>query len=80
MEGKQYVAQTPTVYGSSRYLLRESDYETMLHPYLKLLIDVVPVNPATVNEWTHGPYSGEFDGIYHNLLKILPCAITIYVI
>ena len=25
--------------------------------------DVVPVNPETVGEWTHPPYSGEFDGM-----------------
>ncbi|KAJ7597918.1 hypothetical protein C8J56DRAFT_921402, partial [Mycena floridula] len=24
--------------------------------------DVVPVHPGTVNEWTHPPYSGHFDG------------------
>ncbi|KAG5636676.1 hypothetical protein H0H81_007206 [Sphagnurus paluster] len=24
--------------------------------------DVVPVNPATADEWTHPPYSGHFDG------------------
>ena len=24
--------------------------------------DVVPVNPDTVDEWTHPPYSGYFDG------------------
>ncbi|KAI5480436.1 peptidase family M20/M25/M40 [Pseudohyphozyma bogoriensis] len=25
-------------------------------------VDVVPVNPATVDDWTHPPYSGFFDG------------------
>ncbi|KAG6910025.1 hypothetical protein DXG01_013749 [Tephrocybe rancida] len=35
--------------------------------YLKPLVlmahqDVVPVNPETVGEWTHPPYSGYFDG------------------
>ena len=36
-------------------------------PSLKPLLllahqDVVPVNPDTVDEWTHPPYSGYFDG------------------
>lgn len=26
--------------------------------------DVVPVNPSTVDQWTHPPYSGHFDGEY----------------
>lgn len=26
--------------------------------------DVVPVEPSTVNEWEHGPFSGYFDGTY----------------
>ena len=28
--------------------------------------DVVPVNPDTVDEWTHPPYSGYFDGTCDN--------------
>lgn len=28
-----------------------------------LNIDVVPVNPDTVDEWTHPPYSGYYDGM-----------------
>lgn len=24
--------------------------------------DVVPVDPTTVEEWTHPPYSGHYDG------------------
>jgi acetylornithine deacetylase/succinyl-diaminopimelate desuccinylase-like protein len=26
------------------------------------MIDVVPVDPTTVDQWTHPPYSGYFDG------------------
>jgi Gly-Xaa carboxypeptidase len=26
------------------------------------MIDVVPVDPTTVHQWTHPPYSGYFDG------------------
>ena len=26
------------------------------------LVDVVPVNPKTVNEWEYPPYSGHYDG------------------
>ena len=29
---------------------------------LMFLVDVVPVNPDTVDEWTHPPFSGYFDG------------------
>jgi hypothetical protein len=28
------------------------------------LVDVVPVNPDTVDQWAHPPYSGYFDGMY----------------
>ncbi|THU99115.1 carboxypeptidase S [Dendrothele bispora CBS 962.96] len=39
------------------------------NPSLKPLLlaahqDVVPVDPKTVSEWTHPPYSGHFDGTY----------------
>lgn len=30
-------------------------------------LDVVPVNPDTVDEWTHPPYSGYYDGTFECL-------------
>ena len=37
--------------------------DTSLKPYiLAAHQDVVPVNPDTVDTWTHPPYSGYFDG------------------
>ncbi|KAL0071168.1 hypothetical protein AAF712_001728 [Marasmius tenuissimus] len=38
-------------------------YDAALKPYiLAAHQDVVPVNPATVDQWAHPPYSGHFDG------------------
>ncbi|KAF9037397.1 carboxypeptidase S [Hymenopellis radicata] len=43
------------------YILKGSDES--LKPLLLLAhMDVVPVNPDTVNEWAHPPFSGYFDG------------------
>ena len=43
------------------YVWKGSD--ASLKPLLLLAHqDVVPVNPDTVDEWTHPPYSGYFDG------------------
>lgn len=40
----------------------------MLLRYIKVLmrdVDVVPVNPESVGQWTHPPFSGHFDGTLH---------------
>ena len=33
-----------------------------MYPYDSYISDVVPVEPSTVSQWTHPPYSGYFDG------------------
>ena len=33
-----------------------------MYPYNNYFPDVVPVEPSTISQWTHPPYSGYFDG------------------
>jgi len=33
-----------------------------MYSYNSYISDVVPVEPSTVSQWTHPPYSGHFDG------------------
>jgi len=33
-----------------------------MYPYNSDISDVVPVEPSTISQWTHPPYSGHFDG------------------
>jgi len=32
------------------------------------LVDVVPVDPTTTDQWTHSPYSGYYDGLHPFIL------------
>lgn len=40
------------------------------------VVDVVPVNPDTLSEWTHPPYSGHFDGQCPFLLTHTCCTLA----
>jgi len=52
-------SQTGLIYRASRYVLRFVSWSLRdLAP-----IDVVPVNPDTVDEWKYPPFSGHYDGI-----------------
>jgi Gly-Xaa carboxypeptidase len=43
-------------YGMHRCIL------LLIRDVLNEFLDVVPVNPDTVDQWEHPPYSGYFDG------------------